>query len=292
MKSIILCNTGSDSLSKIRLCDNFIENCTLSLGETPIGPQGIFIGKDTIYTANSYNHCISKINLENFTEEKQIYFGANPHDLMILGDVLLVVCNDSNSVIIYDLKVKDVILQVPTGLCPMNIEGDEALGKVIVSNFGEDTITVIDTNDDYSTNKYITGECPSKIKLSKDNRKLFICESNVRYDQDGYIGVYSTDDFHVIKRVKVGKCPIDMWIEDRYLYISNFYDGTVSVVEIDSLKEIERISIGGMPKGIVRYENKLYVTDYYYGQIKIIDLENRKIKAITVGMEPNAMTLN
>ena len=46
-----------------------------------------------------------------------------------------------------------------------------------------------------------------------------------------------------------------------------------------------------MPRGIVKYNDILYVGDYLNGTLNIVDLKRDKKKVITIGKEPNAMTI-
>ncbi len=46
-----------------------------------------------------------------------------------------------------------------------------------------------------------------------------------------------------------------------------------------------------MPRGIIKYKKNIFVGDYGNDRIVKIDLENKKIKNIAVGKEPNAMIL-
>ena len=46
-----------------------------------------------------------------------------------------------------------------------------------------------------------------------------------------------------------------------------------------------------MPRGIIKYEDQIFVGDYLNGLVDVINLQEKRIKAIAVGKEPNAMTL-
>ena len=46
-----------------------------------------------------------------------------------------------------------------------------------------------------------------------------------------------------------------------------------------------------MPRGVIKLDNIIYVIDYLKGRLICVDLQNNKTKVITVGKEPNAMTL-
>jgi hypothetical protein len=49
--------------------------------------------------------------------------------------------------------------------------------------------------------------------------------------------------------------------------------------------------VGGMPKAITKEKEQIFVSDYLNGRIIILSLAGDNSKVITVGKEPNAMTL-
>jgi hypothetical protein len=53
MSYIILCNTGSDSLSKINTENLNNQSIFLSNGESPFGPHGLSLYKEKILVANN-----------------------------------------------------------------------------------------------------------------------------------------------------------------------------------------------------------------------------------------------
>lgn len=291
MSSVIVCNTGSDSISKINTSDLSLENLPLDFEEKPIGPHGIYTVNNKIYTANNYNNSISIINGDTFKEEKSIYIGPYPNDIVILKDKLYITCGEGNALIIYDVIEEKILFEVPIGKWPHNIAAYNEAQMLFVSNLEGDSISVVDGIDNKVIKTITTLEYPTKVILSKDKSKLYVCESYIGEDTYGYVEVFSTRDLMSIKRIKVGKAPLDMWDDGKNLFVSNFSDGTISIIDTDTLKEVKKIYIGSMPKGIVKYENKLFIGDYLKGRLILLDLETEKIKVITIGKEPNAMTL-
>ena len=118
---IILCNTGSDSLSRIDTYNLKVENLYLSNGDKPFGPHGLALYDDNIIVANNYNNSISIINLADFKECKNLYIGAHPNDLSIKDSTLYVTCGEADSVIAYDLVNERVNFEIPTGRFPHDI---------------------------------------------------------------------------------------------------------------------------------------------------------------------------
>ncbi|MGL5380411.1 YncE family protein [Clostridium sp.] len=291
MKSILVCNTGSDSISKINLLDYSVESLPLRFSEKQRGPQGLYTCNDNIYVTNSYDNSVSIINSNSFKEEASIYIGPSPSDIVYIDKKLYIACSESNTIVVYDLLEDRIILEIPIDMWPQKIALDEEKSLLFVSNLLSHNISVIDIKSNTIIRNILAGENPTKIRVSNNKKMLFICESCISEESNGFIEIYSLEDYKSIKRIEVGKYPVDMWEDNESLYISNLNDGTISVINLQSLKEVKRLFIGGMPKGIVKYEECLFIADYLNGRVLVIDLKNNKIKAITVGEEPNAMTL-
>jgi hypothetical protein len=47
-----------------------------------------------------------------------------------------------------------------------------------------------------------------------------------------------------------------------------------------------------MPRGIIKIKENIFVGDYLNGRLNVFGMEDKKIKVIPLGKEPNAMTLS
>lgn len=286
---IVVCNTGSDSLSRINTYNLKVENLYLANGDTPFGPHGLALYKNNIIAANNYNNSISVIDSSRFKEIKNLYIGAHPNDISINDDILYVTCGESDSLIAYDLKNERINFEIPTGRFPHDIILYRERKILFVSNMGDDSISVIEIEKNREVKKIMVENTPLKITVSNDKRYLYVCMSYLGYDQDGYIGIISLDSLKLVDKIKVGYSPVDLFEENGYLYISNLCGGSISVVNLAAMKEEKRIETGGMPRGIIKIGDVIYCGDYQNGIVNVIDFNKNKIKAITVGREPNAM---
>ncbi len=291
MSYIILCNTGSDSINKINTENLNNQNLFLSQGESPFGPHGLSLYKDKILIANNYNNSISLINYKSFKEENNLYVGAHPNDIVAYDDMVYVSCGESNSLIIYDLINERVNFEVPTGKFPHNIVLLEEKKLIFISNMGDDSISVIDYINNKEIKRIKVESAPIKINISQNKKYLYVCMSYLGFDKKGSIGIIELETLELTYKVQVGFSPVDLFEENNYLYVSNLCDGSVSIVNLFDLKEENKIVVGGMPRGIVKVRGKIFVGDYLNGILNIIGMEDKKIKAITIGKEPNAMTL-
>lgn len=290
MSSIILCNTGSDSLSKISLNDYDVKRVSFTLCDKPVGPHGIKVYGKRIITANTYNDSVSFFNADTLKEEKNFKVGPKPNDIIVIENRLYTICGESNAVVVYDMIDEKVICEICTGSWPHNIEFYSNKNMILVSNLESNSITVI-SKESYDVIKTIsTPEYPTRLKVSNDRQMLYVCESYLGNEKDGYLDIFSLKDFSRIKRIKLGTSPIDLCEDDENIYISNFTDGSISIVDKEILKVKNTLYVGGMPKGIIKNLDNLYVADYLKGRLIVIENYKKK-KVIAIEAEPNAMTL-
>lgn len=291
MSYIVLCNTASDSINKINTEDLSNQSIILSIGEGPFGPHGLSLYKNKILVANNYNNSISIINYDKFKEESNLYIGAHPNDIVAKDDIAYVTCGESNSLIIYDFTNERINFEIPTGRFPHNITMFENKNIIFVSNMGDDSISVVDYFNCKEIKRIKVESMPTKISISSNMKYLYVCMSCLDYDANGSIGVIDLNTLDLISKVNVGYSPVDLFEADNYLYVSNLCDGSISIVDLIELKEKNKIHIGGMPRGIVKNKNCIFVGDYLNGILKVISLDEKWIKAIPIGSEPNSMTI-
>lgn len=290
MSSIILCNTGSDSLSKISINNFSVERVTFKLCDKPIGPHGIKVYGNKIITANTYNDSISIFDTEKLVEEKNFKVGPKPNDIVLVENRLYTICGESNAVVVHDTIEDKAICEICTGSWPHNIEFYSEKNLILVSNLEGNSVTVISRESNDIVKTISTPEYPTKLKVSNDSKVLYVCESYLGSDKEGYLDIFSLKDFSRIKRIELGTSPIDLCEDKNDIYISNFTDGSISIVDKEKLEVKNTLYIGGMPKGILKHLDSLYVADYLKGRLSVI--ENFKMKkVIAVEAEPNAMTL-
>ncbi|WP_300379330.1 YncE family protein [Clostridium sp.] len=291
MKYLVVCNTASNSINRITISNLEVEElCLNSIGK-PIGPSGAWVDENNIYTVNHYSNSISIINKKSFKEKNNLYVGAHPNDLIKYKNFLYIVCSESNIVSIYDLEEDKVVLDIPVNNWPYNIEISKEKEIIFISNFQSNNLSVIDINQNKVIKEIKTFGYPTKIRISNNKRYFYVCESFIGDSKDGYVEIFDLESLDSIAKIKVGRYPVDIVEDEGYLYVCNFGEGSISIIDIISLKEYKRIQIGGMPKSIIKYGENTYILDYLRGKLIIFNLLDETVKVITVGKEPNAMTL-
>lgn len=291
MDFIYICNTSSGNISKVNL-KSFREEKKISLySETDesTGPHGICRAKDKIYIADSYSNGLSVIDLKYDAERESFKIGGHPNDVTIIKDKAYIICGDANSVIIFDLISKKIIGEIRCGLIPHSITYYN--DKLLISNMGNDTLTIVNIKRDYKVNTVKLGPYPARAIFAMSGRLIIACESNIGSDNEGSISFIDAHLFKVIYRISVGKCPVNLYVSDNFCFVSNFGDGTLSIINLKYKEEIKRIEVGGAPSGIIINSKNLYLADNYNNNLVRINLFNMGMKKVSIGGEPTAMIL-
>lgn len=289
MNSVIICNTREDSISRLDLESYDIVTIPLRLEEKPIGPRRVFISNGEILVANNFSNSIISIEANSFKELYKFDVGSFPNDIEVQGEKVYIACSDSNAILVYNTKTLDLEYSIESNW-PISIAGIKSKKLLVVANLTEGTVSLINSNTNTVVEKIKEFEEPIFVKISKDEKFIYLCESCISKECEGYLNVISTDDLTSIYKVKVGMIPTDIYEDDKVLYVANSIEGTISVVEKVGFKEIGKIRIGGIVSGVIRDKNKLIVSDLLNNKIYIINLIDYKVKVIATGKEPSAMT--
>ena len=75
MNSIVLCNTGADSLTQINMDNYNLMKIHFNISESPVGPHGIKSYNKKIITANNYSDSISIFEGNKLKKCENLYFG-------------------------------------------------------------------------------------------------------------------------------------------------------------------------------------------------------------------------
>lgn len=291
MSYVVLCNTGSDSLSKIDTENLKVQNLYLSTGEKPFGPHGLSLYREKILVTNNYNNSISVINLQEFKEENNLYIGAHPNDITVYNNIAYVTCGESNSLIVYDLLNERINFEIPTGRLPHSIALFSEKELAFISNMGEDNLSVIDCKNNKELKRIKVGENPIKISISNNKKYLYACTSYIGNDKNGVVSIISLDTLMLIDEIEVGLSPVDLFEDNDYLYVSNLCDGSISIVNLKEFKQENKINVEGMPKGIVKSKKYIFIGDYLNSNLCVLNVKNKLVKRISTGIEPNSIIL-
>lgn len=292
MRYLYICNTTKDCITKVHTDTfNIEQNISLDgINRDKIGPHGLCIQDETLFTSNCYDDSISIVNLKT-SKVESFYVGSNCRDLCVVDNHLYIICADSNNVANFDINRKETVELIPCGSAPHSIDYSSITNQVVIANTNDDSVTLFDGLYGCNINNIKVGPFPTKALISLDGDYILVCESNMGYSDKGCISVISSKSFKIIKRIVVGNCPFDMYCYGKYCYVTNYGEGSISLIDMETFKEIDRIRIGGMPRGIVCDEDFIYVGDSYNDIVLKIHKKSLEKKTISIRGEPTGMIL-
>ncbi|ERI89598.1 hypothetical protein HMPREF1982_04463 [Clostridiales bacterium oral taxon 876 str. F0540] len=293
MGFLYVCNTSSDNISKINL-DEFKEEYRIPVGVDKIskaGPHDLCIYNDMLLSANIYSNSLSFISLKEGKEVENHFIGMHCNGVKIWGDNAYIICGETNSLFLFSLAKKKIIEEVPCGIFPHSISICKNKNLAVVSNMHSENITLIDLTCNECIKSIKVEAYPTKAIFSEDGSYILVCESNMGLNINGTLNIIDSNSFESLGRIEAGSCPVDIFMEGKRCFISNFADGTLSIIDIYNRREEKRVRVGGMPRGIVKKDKYVYAGDNYNNVLVKVDLEKETKKVIAVGGEPTGMTL-
>lgn len=172
--------------------------------------------------------------------------------------------------------------------------------KVIITNTGEDSITIIDFENDYEiknisfislldkakdANLCLENQPigPWDITLDNINKKIFL--TNVYNNSISKIDI---NEMKLESILTVGKFPSTIKIYDGFIFVLNEDSNSISIVDEKSFNLIGNISVGDKPESMEIYSlsKKIFVANSNGHSIDIIDLENNKKRKFKINNNP------
>lgn len=164
--------------------------------------------------------------------------------------------------------------------------------KIYIAINNSSTLEVIDQKTLKSL-KHIQlnyqGKSQQPRQLTTANGKVYISSF------DGYVNILDTTSLSILDRIKVGKNPEGIAVNDDFLFVANSgglnfpnYDSTVYKIDLTTNQVVDSFIVGSNPGNIITIENKgLYVSvrgDYANNPttLKYIDLENNIINDLQI----------
>ncbi len=167
-----------------------------------------------------------------------------------------------------------------------------AAGFAYISNYGDGTVSVINTSTNASTALIKVGSQPYGVSVSADGTRVYVVNQG-----SNSVSVINTQTNAVLATIPVGNKPAGLTIDqDRgELYVTNENDGTVSVINIATNTKVQDIPVGPNPTGIIvnRDGSEIFVANSGSNTISEINGFSTLVdKTITVGKAPGGLALS
>lgn len=302
---LIVANTGGDSLNVVDLKANCISDtiylcsrvnfnkCNRTISDGPyIGPHQVILGKDKkLYSVNSYDNSVYRINMCSKEVEEAVLVGSFPSHIQMANGNIFVTNSDSNSISIIDEKEFHIIENIPVGEKPHDIKIDEINNTIYVANNNGYSISIIDMNK--SIEQHISLKYnPLHIVIINKTMVILCPPSNGMLCSK--ILILNLTNNEIIKDIEIAGVIFDMTIsqDENIIYVTNAEDGCIYIININYGKIISKHHIGGMPNNIVFHDGKIFVSDALENKLTIFDCNYYVIiDSINVGLEPSGLTI-
>ncbi len=162
--------------------------------------------------------------------------------------------------------------------------------KVYVTNYGDKTVSIIDTATKAVITAVSVEKGPKEIAVTPDGTKVYVANSD-----GGSISVIDTATNSVTNTVKVGGAPFGVAVNPAgtkaYVTNNDKYFSTVSIIDISTDKVTATIPVGPNPAGVAVTPDgtKVYVAINPYNAVSVIDTATNTVTAtMLVGKSPYA----
>ncbi|HXB72013.1 MAG TPA: beta-propeller fold lactonase family protein [Candidatus Acidoferrales bacterium] len=171
-----------------------------------------------------------------------------------------------SNVVVFDTASGKLIERIPVEVNPYALALSDNGQTLYVSNWGSDSVSVIDVNTLRVTGRIAVGDNPNDMALSRDGR-LFVSCAN-----DNIVAVIDTKTRQVIERVSTALTPnspegstpnaLALDRENQMLFIANADNNDVAVVRVAERAKSEVLGflpVGWYPSALAIQAGKLYV---------------------------------
>jgi YVTN family beta-propeller protein len=182
-----------------------------------------------------------------------------------------------------------VIATISVGDAPRGIAFDSANNRMYVTNWDDDTVSVINTATNGVIETISVGDAPYGMAFDFANNRLYIANAF-----DNTISVINTATNAVDATIAAGTNPVGIAFDsanDR-LYVTNYNQGIITVIDTDDNTIITTISVGGagsFPQHIAfdSANNRMYVTEWKGHEVSVINTATNAVDAtIAAGTNP------
>jgi YVTN family beta-propeller protein len=173
------------------------------------------------------------------------------------GSYLFVVTPDERKLYVanFDMGTVSVISRsdgsvriVVLGGQPIGIDVSPDGGEVLVSNFQNSSIAVIDTATDRIRQTFpAAGDGPARVKFTPDGRQVWITQS-----RSNELVIFAAAQHRIIRRIPTGRFSKGLLIlpDGQHGFVSAMEDNEVEEVDVAAGRVLERMRTGTAPEGL------------------------------------------
>ncbi len=149
---------------------------------------------------------------------------------------LYIACSDDGHVVEFDVTTKQVKRIFPNLPGAMSLAIHEPSNRLVVSNEGLATATVLDITSGELLATLATGHEPDGVALTTDGSKIFVASENA-----GIVHIFDGKTYEPIKRLITNLRPRRLGIRDKELWVSSEMGSRVEIFDTTSFEKIDEI---------------------------------------------------
>ncbi len=178
----------------------------------------------------------------------------------------------SNNVVVINRNSDQIVSTIEVGRKPHGIAIQSSINRVYVTNSGDDTISLIDTQTNRVIDTVYTrlGAQPEDIAVSSDGQVIVVC-----YFGSNQVSIRDATSMRELSVLTVDRGPMKVTIEPRgrKAFVSNYYSNTITVIDTSLLRVIGVIPVESKPIALAFNSrgDRLYVVNSGSSNISIID---------------------
>jgi len=164
--------------------------------------------------------------------------------------------------------------------------------RAFVTNFGSDTLAVIDTVGNRVLTSIPVGSGPRGVAVHTSAGRAYVANSN-----SNTVSVIDIAGNTPVATVNVGSGPWGVAVNPaaNRVYVANSLSGTLSVIDTTGNTVVATVVVGSAPRGVAVNEasNLVYVTNLAANTVSVVNsLNNTLAGVINVGLAPLDVAVN
>lgn len=248
-----------------------------------------------LFICNTSSDCISKVNLENFKEERKIdlnssnYTRIGPHGICKYKDKLITANSYGNGISIVDIKENNEVNDHFIGMHCNDVIVHKDNAYIICGE--SNNVVIFDLIKGRLLEEIPCGNLPHSIAINKEKEIILI--SNMKNDSLTLIDLNNSSS----KTIRVGAYPTKsiFSFDGNYIFVceSNLgcdAKGSIAIISLKNLSVLNRIKVGNSPVDMYYDGRYSYVSNFGDGTISIVDTSRYKeVKRLIVGGMPRGI---
>lgn len=269
-----IASSGADEV--FRIIDENDAPDTLAVDDTPYGVAVTPDGERVLVTQREGDALVF-INTSNFSAiATTLLVGGAPHGVAVEpnGTYAYVANRDDGTVSQVNISGLSVSATIDVGDQPWGVaaryDTENDMPVVYVTNYGDDTVTVI--GEENQTSEIQVDNGPIGVAVTPDGSRVYVAN----FDDDT-VSVIDTQTDTVIDTLNVGDGPwgVAIGAQGDYVYVTNSFSDTVTVIQTSDDTVVDTFSVGDQPRGVSAPVNGsfAYVVNQGDGSISRIDMD-------------------